>query len=157
VAEAGAGSGGGVIAKTLISIAIILVILLHAAPLLYRAERKTMWPFLDWAMYKDSRPAGPIRAYKKRIMGITARGQRESVTTDLTGVSITSFNMLYLQPMWTRDSSAARQLLRRLNRERQDSFVELRLESETYTVTDSGVVKEENPVITYRADASVTE
>jgi hypothetical protein len=143
--------------KTLISIAIILVILLHAAPLLYRAERKTMWPFLDWAMYKDSRPAGPIRAYKKRIMGITARGQRESVTTDLTGVSITSFNMLYLQPMWTRDSSAARQLLRRLNRERQDSFVELRLESETYTVTDSGVVKEENPVITYRADASVTE
>jgi hypothetical protein len=143
--------------KTLISIAVILVILLHAAPLLYRAERKTMWPFLDWAMYKDSRPPGPIRAYKKRIMGITVRGQRESVTTDLTGVSITSFNMLYLQPMWTRDSSAAWQLLRRLNRERQDSFVELRLESETYTVTDSGVVREENPVITYRADASVTE
>jgi hypothetical protein len=90
-------------------------------------------------------------------MGITARGQRESVTTDLTGVSITSFNMLYLQPMWTRDSSAARQLFSRLNRERDDPFVELRLESETYTVTDSGVAREDNPPITYRADASVTE
>jgi hypothetical protein len=143
--------------KTIISIAIILVILLHAAPLLYRAERKTMWPFLDWAMYKDSRPAGPIRAYKKHITGITARGQRESVTTDLTGVSITSFNMLYLQPMWTRDSSAARQLFDRLNREREDPFVELRLESETYTVTDSGVVREDNPVITYRADAAAPQ
>jgi hypothetical protein len=108
-------------------------------------------------MYKDSRPAGPIRAYKKHITGITARGQRESVTTDLTGVSITSFNMLYLQPMWTRDSSAARQLFDRLNRVREDPFVELRLESETYTVTDSGVVREDNPVITYRADAAAPQ
>ena len=73
------------------------------------------------------RRAGPIRAYKKHITGITARGQRESVTTDMTGVSITSFNMLYLQPMWTRDSSAARQLFDRLNRQREDPFVELRL------------------------------
>jgi hypothetical protein len=140
--------------KTLISIAIILVIVLHAAPLLYSAERKTMWPFLDWAMYKDSRPAGPIRANKKRIMGITAAGQRESVTTDLTGVSITAFTMLYLQPMWTGDSSAARRLFDRLNRERDDSFIELRVESETYTVTDSGVVREDNPPITYQADVS---
>jgi hypothetical protein len=143
--------------KTLISIAIILVILLHVAPLVYRAERKTMWPFLDWAMYKDSRAPGPIRAYKKHIMGITAQGQRESVTTDLTGVSITSFNLLYLQPMWTKDSSAARRLFSRLNQQRDDPFIELRLESETYTVTDSGVVKEDNPVITYRADSSASQ
>jgi hypothetical protein len=143
--------------KTLISIAIIVVILLHAAPLFYRAERKTMWPFLDWAMYKDSRPAGPIRASKKRIMGITARGQRESVTTDLTGVSITAFNLFYLQPMWTRDSSAAQQLFSRLNRGRDDPFVELRVESETYTVTDSGVMRQDNAPITYRADASVAQ
>jgi hypothetical protein len=143
--------------KTLISIAIILVILLHVAPLVYRAERKTMWPFLDWAMYKDSRPPGPIRAYKKHIMGITAQGQRESVTTDLTGVSITSFNLLYLQPMWTKDSSAARRLFSRLNQQRDDPFIELRLESETYTVTDSGVVREDNPVITYRADSSASQ
>ena len=139
--------------KTLISIAIILVILLHAAPIVSRAERKTMWPFLDWAMYKESRPAGPIRATRKHLAGITASGQRESVTTELAGVSITSFNMLYVQPMWARDSSAAQQLFQRLNRERQDSFVELRLESESYTVTDSGVVKQENPAIIYRAQA----
>ena len=141
--------------KTLISIAIILVILLHAAPLLYSAERKTMWPFLDWAMYKDSRPAGPIRALKKHVVGITARGQQVLVTTDLAGVSITSLTMLYVQPMWTRDSSAAQRLLQRLNRERQeDPFVELRLESETYTVTDSGVTRQENPAIIYRAAAA---
>jgi hypothetical protein len=138
--------------KTLISIAILLVILLHAVPLVYRAERKTMWPFLDWAMYKESRPAGPIRASKKHLVGITAQGQRESVTTELAGVSITSFNMLYVQPMWTRDSSAAQRLLQRLNRNREDPFVELRLESETYTISDSGVAREENPAIVYRAD-----
>ena len=137
--------------KTLISIAIILVVLLHAVPVVYRAERKTMWPFLDWAMYKESRPAGPIRAVRKHLLGITAAGQREPVTTEVAGVSITSFNMLYVQPMWTRDSSAAQRLFQRLNRERQDSFVELRLESESYTVTDSGVVKQENPDIVYRA------
>jgi hypothetical protein len=141
--------------KTLISIAILLVILLHAVPLVYRAERKTIWPFLDWAMYKESRPAGPIRAFKKHVVGITAHGQRESVTTELAGVSITSFNMLYVQPMWTRDSSAAQRLLERLNQEREDPFVELRLESETYTVTDSGVAREENPAIIYRADAAI--
>jgi hypothetical protein len=140
--------------KTLISIAIILVILLHAAPLLYSAERKTMWPFLDWAMYKESRPAGPIRAFKKHVVGITAQGQREPVTTELAGVSITSLNMLYVQPMWTGDSSAAQRLLQRLNRKRQDPFVELRLESETYTVTDSGVTRQENPALVYRADAA---
>jgi hypothetical protein len=140
--------------KTLISIAILLVILLHAVPLVYRAERKTIWPFLDWAMYKESRPAGPIRAFKKHLVGVTAQGQRESVTTELAGVSITSFNMLYVQPMWTRDSSAAQRLLERLNQEREDPFVELRLESETYTVTDSGVAREENPAIVYRADTS---
>jgi hypothetical protein len=138
--------------KTVISLAIILVILLHAVPVFYGAERKTMWPFLDWAMYKESRPAGPIRAFRKHLTGITASGQRESVTTELAGVSITSFNMLYVQPMWTRDSSAAVRLFQRLNRERRDSFVELRLESETYTVTDSGVVRQGNPAIVYRAN-----
>ena len=143
--------------KVWISTVILLVIALHAVPVFHAGLRKRIWPILDWAMYKDSRPAGPIRAYKKHITGITARGQRESVTTDLTGVSITSFNMLYLQPMWTRDSSAARQLFDRLNRVREDPFVELRLESETYTVTDSGVVREDNPVITYRADAAAPQ
>jgi hypothetical protein len=141
--------------KTLISIAIVLVILLHAVPVFSRAERKTMWPFLDWAMYKDSRPAGPIRANKKHMTGITARGQRQPVTTELAGVSITSFTMLYVQPMWTRDSAAAGRLFSRLNRNREDPFVELRLESETYTVTDSGVARQDNPAIVYRAEPAV--
>ncbi|MBA3345544.1 MAG: hypothetical protein H0T44_09650 [Gemmatimonadales bacterium] len=54
--------------------------------------------------------------------------------------------------MWAGDSSAAQQLFRRLNLKRQDPFVELRLESERYTVTESGIAKEENPTITYRVE-----
>jgi hypothetical protein len=38
----------------------------------------------------------------------------------------------------------------RLNRQRQDPFVEFRLEVETYTATDTGIVKHSNPPITYR-------
>ena len=48
---------------------------------------------------------------------------------------------LYIQPMMQGDSSAARQLAGLLNRERRDSIVEIRLETETYTATDSGIVK----------------
>lgn len=41
--------------KVWISIGIILLIALHAVPVLSAGFRKRTWPILDWAMYKDSR------------------------------------------------------------------------------------------------------
>ncbi len=137
--------------KVWISIGILIVIALHAVPVLSAGLRKRVWPFLDCAMYKDSRAPGPIEAKKKRIIGVTLKGQKEAVTPDLLGSSPFAMQALYAVPMWRNDSSAAQQLFKRLNLQREDPFVELRLESETYTVTDTGVVKRHNPVITYRA------
>ena len=136
--------------KVWISIGILVVIGLHAVPVLSAGLRKRTWPFLDWGMYKDSRAPGPIQVKKKRIVGVTQTGQKERVTPTLLGSTGYGLHMLYEVPMLRNDSAAAQDLFRRLNVQRQDPFVELRVESETYTVSDTGVVKQDNPVITYR-------
>lgn len=137
--------------KLLVSIFILLVIALHGVAALRRGQTQTYWPFLKWGMYKDSRPPGPIQAEKRRIVGVTQTGKTEEVTSNLVGLSGSTMGRLYVRPMMDGDSLAARQLLDRLNRERVDSFVELRLEVDRYTLTDSGIVKQENPISSYRA------
>jgi hypothetical protein len=132
-----------------ISIFILLVIALHAVPLASAGLRKRIWPFLEWGMYKGSRPPGPIQTVKKRIIGVTSKGEREAVTPDFLGSSKFALQGLYELPMWRGDSAAAQKLFRRLNVQREDPFVELRLESVTYMVTDTGVARKENPAITY--------
>jgi hypothetical protein len=100
-------------------------------------------------MYKGSRPPGPIRTVKKHIVGVTLKGMRQAVTPEFLGSSHFAIQGLYEMPMWRGDSLAAEKLFRRLNRQRADSFVELRLESETYIVTDTGLARKDNPAITY--------
>jgi hypothetical protein len=131
---------------------ILLVIALHAVPVLHAGLRKRIWPILDWAMYKDAQAPGPIETDRKRIVGITASGQREVVSKEVVGLSSFALDRLYAKPMKAGDSSAARQLLLRLNRQREDPFVEIRLEAETYTATDTGIVRRAHPPITYRVE-----
>jgi hypothetical protein len=138
--------------KVWISTVILLVIALHAVPVLHAGLRKRIWPILDWAMYKDASPPGPIETDRKRIVGITASGHREVVTKEVVGLSSFALDRLYAKPMKTGDSSAAQQLILRLNRQREDPFVEVRLEVETFTATDSGIVRRKKPPITYRVD-----
>jgi hypothetical protein len=136
--------------KTLISAVIALVIGLHAVPVLYRSERGTLWPFMQWSMYKNSRPAGPVDTRQRRILATTSRGVTDTVTPHLLGLSITVLRQRYLVPMSTGDLAPAPELIRRLNRDRADPVVELRVESETYTITDSGIVRTDDPVVVYR-------
>jgi hypothetical protein len=138
--------------KVWISTVILLVIALHVVPVLHAGLRKRIWPILDWAMYKDASPPGPIETDRKRIVGITASGHREVVSKEVVGLSSFALDRLYAKPMKTGDSSAAQQLILRLNRQREDPFVEVRLEVETFTATDSGIVRREKPPLTYRAD-----
>jgi hypothetical protein len=138
--------------KVWISTVILLVIALHAVPVLHAGLRKRIWPILDWAMYKDASPPGPIETDRKRIVGITASGHREVISKEAVGLSSFALDRLYAKPMKVGDSSAAHQLVLRLNRQRQDPFVEVRLEVETYTATDTGIIRRENPPITYRVD-----
>jgi len=140
--------------KTLISIVILLVIGLHAVPVLYRSQRGTLWPFMQWAMYKNSRRPGPIDVHQRRILAITSQGQTDTVTPHLLGLSITVLKQRYLSTIGTGDLSPAPELIERLNRHRDDPVVELRLEGETFTVTDTGIVRTDDPVVTYRADLS---
>lgn len=141
-------------AKVVTSISILLIISLHAVPVFHPGLRKRIWPFLDWAMYKDAVPPGPIRADIRHLVGVTLKGERKEVSKDTVGVSSFVLDRLYLKPMNAGDSSAARRLIGLLNRKRNDPVVEIRLESETYWVTDAGIVKTDNPVITYRVDPS---
>ena len=144
--------------KVAISGLIVLVIGLHAAPiLLYRTRKETMWPFLMWAMYKDSRPAGPVEARNTLLMGVTAGSNKHPITSDLVGLPKFTFREMYIKNLRGQDSTAARQLLRKLNRGRKDPFVELRLITETYRLTDRGVTKQHNPVISFRDDSAQPE
>ena len=71
--------------KALASAVIVLVIALHAVPLVVSAERGTLWPFMVYAMYKHSRPTGPVEVNQRRILAVTASGARDTVTPDLLG------------------------------------------------------------------------
>jgi hypothetical protein len=137
--------------KTLASGVILLVIGLHAIPVVHAGERDTLWPFMVWAMYKHSRPAGPVEANQRRILAVTASGARDTVTPHLLGQSITVLDQRYHRPLMGGDTTAAIRLFERLNRGRSDPYVTLLLESETYTVTDTGLARRENPVATFRA------
>lgn len=141
--------------KTLISILILLVIGLHAVPVvLDRGNRQILWPFMVWAMYKDSRPPGPITMWKSRIVGVTANGDSVGVTRSLLGVSSFALVRMYTRPLLMGDSAVAQQLISQLNRQRQDPVVELRVNRETYTATDTGIVRKDDPTISYRPHPS---
>jgi hypothetical protein len=140
--------------KRFISIFILMVIGLHAVPVLQRLqdERQTLWPIMAWGMYRNARAPGPIQTTIRRVVGTTSKGEEETITPNLLGLSGYAFERMYIKPMRAGHSSAAHQLIARLNLSRDDPFVELRLQSETYRVTETGVVKEDNPVIAYRVD-----
>jgi len=141
--------------RTLISSGILLVVALHAVPVVYQPERATLWPILHWAMYKDSKPAGPVTTAIRETVAVSASGKREVVDPHLTGLSSFTLAKLYFRPMVAGDPDASANLLARLNEERKaDPFVEIRMESTLYTITDSGIVKVDLPLISYRREPS---
>jgi hypothetical protein len=137
--------------KALASAVIVLVVGLHAVPVVVSAERGTLWPFMVYAMYKHSRPAGPVEVNQRAIVAVTASGLRDTVTDRLLGVSVTVLDQRYHRPLMTGDTSVVSGIFERLNRNRTDPYVELDLVSQTYIITDTGLVRRENPVVTYRA------
>jgi hypothetical protein len=123
------------------SLWIVLVISLHAVPVVLRERpNPTTWPWLPWAMYKDSRPAGPIVAERRRLSGVTASGRTVTVEEDSAGLSRFVVNRTYVRPWLLGDTAAAPRLFAHLNQRRSDPFVKLQLSVETYTVTDSRMV-----------------
>jgi hypothetical protein len=138
--------------KVWISALIVLILGLHALPVLsYQGLRQTRWPFLAWAMYAKSYPPGPIDTMNRFLIGTTASGKQESVTSNLVGLSKPAFRNGYVNPLYQGDSLTAHELLSRINRSREDPIVELRTIGTRYSISDTGVVTEKLPVFVYRA------
>jgi hypothetical protein len=126
--------------KAWVSLWIVLAVSLHAVPVVLRERpNPTTWPWLPWAMYKESRPAGPIVAERRRLSAVTGAGRLVTVEEDSAGLSRFVINRTYVRPWLLGDTTAAPRLFAHLNRRRGDPFVELRLSVETYTVTDTGL------------------
>jgi hypothetical protein len=139
--------------KLFISIAIVLVIGLHALPILEEllGHRQTFWPIMAWGMYRQAHdPQRPIQGSLNRIIAITAAGEALQIGPPEAGLGYFAFHRFYLGPMSSGDSSAARQLADRLHRHQKDPIIELRVESGTYTLTGTGLVKGNSLVATYR-------
>lgn len=141
--------------KTRISLLILLIIGLHAVPVLsYQGGRQTRWPFLAWSMYARSYPPGPITMEQRHLIAITASGREEEADGRLVGIPGAAFRNQYVTPLWRGDSTPAYELIERLNRGRKDPVIRLRLEGVRQTLVDTGVVKEPLPVLTYQTRPS---
>jgi hypothetical protein len=138
--------------RTLISGGIVLVIALHAVPLLYPRDR--FWPFMQWSMYRDSNAPGPIFTRIRKVFATTKSGKVEAITPGYTGLSIFVLERDYFRPWFKGDSTAPSRLLEMLNvQRREDPFVGVRLEVTKYTVTDSGIVTEQSTPTTFQPES----
>ena len=143
--------------KTWISIAILTVIALHALPVVsYQGYRQTRWPILAWAMYARSYPPGPVQTDRRRLVAMTADGQRIPITSAMAGVPSPSMGKAFIRPLLQGDSATARELLRRLNRTRTDPVTEIQVEVELFAVSDTGLVTRTLPPVTYHAAPAPT-
>jgi hypothetical protein len=102
-------------------------------------------------MYRNARDAHqPVRAVTRRIIGVTARGNRVNIEPQHAGLGYFAFMPLYFQPMWRGDASVAQEFARRINVDRDDPIVEFRLVNRIYTITKRGLVKEDQLGHIYR-------
>jgi hypothetical protein len=137
-------------ARTKISAFILLVLALHALPVLsYQGAQQTRWPFLVWAMYARSTPPGPIQAFMYQLSAVSAHGTTRTITAKDIGLSTPGFNGLYIGPFSRGDTSAGRWLLDRLNRIGPDSVAQIRLQRLQYRLIDSGIAVDTLPGVVY--------
>jgi hypothetical protein len=140
--------------KTRISLFVLLVLGLHALPVLsYQGVRQTRWPFLTWAMYARSYPAGPIEVVLRRLVVTSHNGATREISQRDVGLSSPAFKNNYLAPISRGDSTAARWLIDQLDRIGPDSVAELRLETTRYRLVDPGVAVDTLPPLRFPAHA----
>jgi predicted DCC family thiol-disulfide oxidoreductase YuxK len=139
--------------KIFISIFIVLVIGSHALPVLQElhGHRQTFWPIMAWGMYRYAHDATrPIEVSIRRLIGVTLQGKEFEITSDDSGLFYFGFVRLYLGPIVNGDASAAQGLASRVNVGRDDPVIAMRLEGDTYTLTQDGVVKKPNAILYFR-------
>ena len=138
----------------MISLFIVAIIGLHGLPILQKlwGRDQTLWPIMAWGMYKNSRSADePIQTFVKRLTATTATGKELEIRPRNAGLNFHAFQRMYMRGLNRRDAATAERLLQRLNYNRQDPVVAIRLESLVYTITDSGLVETAEPPFVYRS------
>jgi len=137
--------------RILISGGIVLVVVLHLVPLIY--PRARVWPFHFYAMYRNSIPAGPVFTRVRHVFATSASGKIQAITPQYARLSKFHLDAVYFRPMARGDSQGPASLLAKLNsRREEDPFIEIRLEETKYTVTDTGMARQDSPPMTYRQD-----
>jgi hypothetical protein len=137
-------------ARSKISAFILLVLGLHALPVLsYQGAQQTRWPFLVWAMYARSTPPGPIRAFMYQLFAVSRHGRTRRILAKDLGLTTPAFNGLYIGPFSRGDTSAGRWLVDRLNRVGPDSVAQIRLEIRQYRLVDPGIAVDTLPDVVY--------
>ncbi len=143
--------------KTWISIAILTVIALHALPVVsYQGYRQTRWPILAWAMYAKSYPAGPVQTDRRRLVAVTAAGERIPISPAMAGVPLPAMGKAFIRPLLKGDSATAQVLFGRLNRNRTDPVTEIQVDVELFAVSDTGLVTRKLSPVTYHAAPAPT-
>ena len=138
-----------------ISIAILLIVGLHgwanAAKAFTRASwmGDRSWPFLAYGMYRESYRPAVIRATKEHVAALTAAGHELKMLPEVVGLHGHALHQHYIGPMHSGDPTAARLLADRINLGRSDPVVAFRIDSETYVITNTGVVSEGKQSVTY--------
>jgi hypothetical protein len=141
-------------AKTRVSAFLLVVLGLHALPVLsYQGVRQTRWPFLAWAMYARSYPPGPIEVVIRELVAVSPEGAQHEVGARDVGLSGPAFRNNYLAPLSRGDTTAGRWLVDRLNRLRADSVTQVRIETVRYRLVDGdpGVAVDTLVVVAYPA------
>jgi hypothetical protein len=137
-------------ARTRISAFILVVLGLHALPVLsYQGAQQTRWPFLVWAMYARSSKPGPIQAFMYQLSAVPTHGATRKISAKDVGLSTPAYNGLYIGPFSRGDTSAGRWLVDRLNRIGPDSVSQIRLQILQYRLVPSGVAVDTLPGVVY--------
>ena len=109
------------------------------------------WPFLAYGMYRHSYGPGTIRTTKQHVIAITSRGNELKIDPHAAGMYGQALQRHYLDPMLSGDPSAPILLTNRLNTGREDPIVALRVERETYAISDAGLIPEGKQSIVFSA------
>ena len=137
-------------ARTKISAFILVVLALHALPVLsYQGAQQTRWPFLVWAMYARSTPPGPIEAFVNQLFAVAPSGAVRKITYKDVGMSSPALAAIYTRPFSRGDSSAGRWLVDRLNRLGADSVAQVGVRVIRYRLVDSGIAVDTLPDVVY--------
>ena len=146
------------LSRLLVSALILVVMGLHLGADAARAIHFSQWlgsrswPVQAYGMYRNSSSDPVIRTTKRRLIGMTARGGDLEIQPRVSGLESQALFFHFVDPMQEEVQSVADRLADRINIGRLDPVVAFRIEEESVEISDSGLVREILPPVTYTVD-----